>query len=384
MVLTEKSLASPSLMDGCMGSVAYLFSAGNLYGDQLAAQKGVDIICDVFDYYNNQHGDNHKISFGYGITGFCYIVNKFRDNSYLSDLFEDDFLTQIDVVIADFTYRQIDLCSFGFINGAAGNTYYLFKRALYNQSYKAVLENIIQKFADAAIHDKDGLRYSSGDLHKTWTVKGYSSHYNMSLSDGLTGMLLIFTHIYEALGNIANIREIISEGVKFLLGLERPVSFSERNFCFFPTIVSDNRNIRNHKTEFYNSRLGWCIGDLPVAFLLCKAGAVLNELEWAAKGASVAKFTLQRKSLVSTKVDNYAFCHGSAGIASLYKGIYEITGDRDFFTAGYAFWAADLKNNLERAGNTQLGLLNGDLAQLLVYTEHCGIQIESWKDIFLL
>ena len=93
------------------------------------------------------------------------------------------------------------------------------------------------------------------------------------------------------------------------------------------------------------TRLGWCYGDLTIAYMLYQAGAAFENQEITSLGLEVLKHTSKRRTFEETKVLDAGICHGSAGISHIYNRMWRFTDDPVFKEAA-DFW---LQRTLELA-----------------------------------
>lgn len=106
---------------------------------------------------------------------------------------------------------------------------------------------------------------------------------------------------------------------------------ADTSFCFFPSVSTAGVVSDGH------SRLGWCYGDLGIAFILYQAGVEFGDSGLKEFSLAVLRRTAGRRAYPETRVMDSGLCHGSAGIAYLYRRIWRYTGESVFRDAG-DFW----------------------------------------------
>ncbi|MCD7931702.1 MAG: hypothetical protein LUH15_10300 [Tannerellaceae bacterium] len=84
--------------------------------------------------------------------------------------------------------------------------------------------------------------------------------------------------------------------------------------------------IKNVPTK---SPLSWCYGDLGLGIAFCQAGTVLRKREWIEEGLKVFQLTSIR-SFEEDNVIDAGICHGSAGIAMIFRRMFCETNYKEF------------------------------------------------------
>ncbi|TDX01420.1 lanthionine synthetase C family protein [Dinghuibacter silviterrae] len=95
---------------------------------------------------------------------------------------------------------------------------------------------------------------------------------------------------------------------------------------FFPSIAGKGISDKT-------SRLGWCYGDLGVAYSLYRAGQVFQDTRLRSLGVDILSKSTHRRTHAQTLVNDACLCHGSAGIAHIYHRLWRDTGLPVFQTA---------------------------------------------------
>jgi hypothetical protein len=115
--------------------------------------------------------------------------------------------------------------------------------------------------------------------------------------------------------NILNIDNQILEIAKLLLNYRR----IEANRCNFPSKIIE-------KDEWEGSGIGWCYGDLTIAYALLKTGILLDIKEYKELSLSILRETIHRDDYHNTMI----LCHGHVSNALIYSKIYELTKEKYF------------------------------------------------------
>lgn len=153
--------------------------------------------------------------------------------------------------------------------------------------------------------------------------------YNIALSHGMSSVILVLCRLYDAGIKQKQIEELVSGTMGYILSQEIDRTVYG---CCFPSQSTENGD------DIYKSRLGWCYGDLGIAIALWQAGKTFNRQDWIQKAMDVMLFSTQRRDLKYNSINDAGLCHGSSGVAMMFKYMYDETRNEHFAqTAQY--WA---------------------------------------------
>lgn len=172
--------------------------------------------------------------------------------------------------------------------------------------------------------------------HKDDTVKwltdvnsGRDKVYNIALSHGMSSIAIFLSICYEKNIETQISRRLLEGVVNYVLQQELD-PLKEGSFFPYCSIESNRDNV-------FKSRMAWCYGDLGVATALWRAGIALGNDTWKAKAFEVMEFAIDRRDLGSNRVVDACICHGTAGIAQIFRRMYYNTGDEKFSETA-KFW----------------------------------------------
>lgn len=208
--------------------------------------------------------------------------------------------------------------NYEFMHGAAG----MILPYAADREFAEILTENLEK--NAEVHG-DGLKWESLlNLEKT-------PGYNISLSHGISGLLLCLCEIHRSCPDSSLTRrmeKLIAGGSNYLLSQQ----FDPRTYgCYFPSISLES------DPSFGLSRLAWCYGDLGVAMALLETGSLLEEAKYRQVAMKALQMTVGRREQRETYVYDTGICHGSAGVAVIYDHLYRRTGLPEFREA-YEYW----------------------------------------------
>ena len=268
--------------------------------------------------------------------------------------------------------------SFDFMHGAMGI-------ALHFKEDPEFIENAVKWLSENANRDDGFTKWKS-----VLSDKGQIG-YNIALSHGMSSIVLVLSRMYKTGVMQREIEELVESTVGYILSQEIDRS---KYGCCFPSQSLENGN------EIYKSRLGWCYGDLGVAAALWQAGKTFGRQDWKDKAMDVMWFTTQRRDLKDSSIVDAGLCHGGAGVAMMFKYMYDETGDERFAeTANY--WAdatLDLATHEDRPAEykrytlektppweTSYTMLEGIAGIGLILMSMLDMEQKSeWTDLFLL
>lgn len=104
------------------------------------------------------------------------------------------------------------------------------------------------------------------------------------------------------------------------------------------SLEQDFNSIGSHfpiDTGLQKSRLAWCYGDLGIASSIWSAGKTTGNQEWKNKALEIFNDSTQRLSMNDTHVNDAGICHGSVGVALIFKRMYIETGQHIFLETAY-------------------------------------------------
>ena len=145
--------------------------------------------------------------------------------------------------------------------------------------------------------------------------------YNIALSHGMSSIILVLSRLYKSGIQQKQIKELVSSTIDYILSQELNRSIYG---CCFPSQSTENGD------EIYKSRLGWCYGDLGIAVALWQAGKIFNRQDWQDKAVDIMLFTTQRRDPKDNNIIDAGLCHGSSGVAMIFKYMYNETEDERF------------------------------------------------------
>lgn len=209
--------------------------------------------------------------------------------------------------------------------------------------------------------------------------------YNLGLSHGMASTITILSKFLKSGIQPDVVEPLLIGSVRFILSSKLNHTYSST----FPSWIAEGDSVSR-------SRLAWCYGDLGISSALWQAGEALQDETIKQQAIEICLKTTKRKTLQEAGVLDAGFCHGTAGIAHIYRRMYLQTGGGDFKQAA-DFW---VDRTLEMAnsqggyagylswyggiGKAKLNLLDGVAGIGLVLISHLSETEPGWDNCLLL
>lgn len=362
------------LYDGEFGILLFLFyyskytnnqeviSLANSYTEKLLSKIGKDI-------------QTH--SFCSGLAGILYLFIFLRNNNFIDIDIEDS-----ELILEDYLTRAMKIdCEnqfYDFLHGALGVGLYFINKDKNHQAINDLI-NFLNELADTDIKNNI-IKWKS-----ILDIKGQIG-YNISLSHGISSIVIFLSRLIK--NNISDNRllKMLTGAINYILSQENNAKLYG---SYFPHYSIDN-------TQNLQSRLAWCYGDLGVAYSLWLAGQVTNNTKWKNKALDVFSHSATRLSPVQTNIMDAGICHGSSGVAMIYRRIYIETQINEYLEASN-YWLrqtlkhsqfhdglAGYKSYIEDEWICDYSLLTGISGIGLTFISYLTNDQQTWDEIFLL
>jgi lantibiotic biosynthesis protein len=318
-------IASDSLLGGQLGLVLYYHQLYEVTEEHAHREKALQLLAEVIDNLQAGNARLVKSSFSSGAAGFAWLMNFLAEKNFIdTDLREE--LRELDNYLFEDALKQLDADKPDYLHGAFGILHYFTTRGR-EEEIRQYADKIIARVNEKGIYDEKGFR-----LRNIFTLGTNPDEINLSLSHGLSGMLLILMNAWEHSGQQPLIQHMVAEGVRFILHYRKDVDFANGIYNYFPSTVMENEN-----KQIESNRLAWCYGDLNQVLLLNRAADLLQRDNYSRLAQLIGLQTLLRTDEKSTLANDSHFCHGSAGLAQYYKTLHQLTGNEGY-RAGYEQW----------------------------------------------
>jgi len=365
------------LLAGALGLGLYYSQLYEHYENEEYLDKSIRIVDDVFARLDLGATGLVGSSFSSGVAGLAYLTNFLAVKGLLEIDIEADFET-LEEYLYNSAMSEIELDYVDYLHGAMGCIHYFTTRK-HSARGRYYLNGLVDKLLTKVVEEENGTWFRSHLLKS-----GEKEEVNLGLAHGQCSMLIILMNAYDALENKKEVRRIIRKGIEFILVQKRDMNGRENAYNIFPFHV--NKQTPNAPIP---NRLGWCYGDLNEVLLFYKAAKLLQWDELRKLADLVGMQTLMRKDPQATLVKDTHFCHGSSGVAQIYRTLYEESG-LTAYLKGYEYWIEQTVLMLENELKTdyyrgkEADLLEGLSGVSLTLLSFISPKPLRWSEMFLL
>ncbi|MBC9935054.1 lanthionine synthetase C family protein [Chitinophaga qingshengii] len=314
------------LLDGAAGEILFAATLFKYRGEEEYLEFATTRLESCLEQV--YQGTVKDLSFVAGVSGISWLLQYLVANGFL----DEDVLQAIDpledAVIAA-ARMDMDNDRFDPLYGLVGKAVYLnlSSRTVSND----ILEEIVQYFAETRIREGEAcywMRKAKFQSDTSPEAINFHDVCDLGIAHGMTGIILLFCQLFESNICRKQLTEMVYASIHWLLSKEQ-----QGNIYQFPATISGVYN----DTE---SRIGWCYGDLGIAYMLIKSGKTFQNDHWVKKGIEVARRCTARNVRTAgiTSYSRYpyidgTFCHGASGIYYLFHKINSITQDDQLLSA---------------------------------------------------
>lgn len=326
----EKHLNSPNLgvLNGISGIALFLFHYYKYSGDEYYSNLGKKYIEEIIDRINNGYSFPTYCS---GIAGAAWTIEYLNEYNFIKFNSDKNF-NEIDEYLLENMKSCMIKGQFDFLHCSIGYGYYFLKR--YNLTHskklkKEYLNNIhqlIDNLYNLSFANQNGIYWIN-------TFEGFpKDSIDTGSAHGMSGIISFLTNVLSH--NIKSLKalKMIDLATSFILSAKT----DHLNSAYPKNIYV--HSIDQHLAEA--SRMAWCYGDLGIASAFMKASKFIKEKELLQESERIMSRCCSRKHLTETGVVDSGLCHGSLGIALIYKNFYDITSNKTFHQTS-DYWLND-------------------------------------------
>ncbi len=315
-----KNLNEIGLFIGLSGISLFNFYYSRYKNISKYSELGYKYILKIFEAINEK---SFVHSFSYGLPGIGWLIEHLIEYDFIEEE-NRNVLEDIDSFIFEDMMKALQTSNYDYLHGGLGNAMYLLNRKNTN-----TVNNYLHQLVDT-LHEKS-IKDTNGSIKWVSKPSNNSSEseftYNISLSHGMSSLLLILCKIYHLKINKRISKKLIRGCVLYILSQK----FCSRDFnSFFPSLSKDNSKPKP-------SRLAWCYGDLGICLAVFKSAEILDDNSLKKEIVNLLQLSTQRKSLKKNGVYDAALCHGANGIAQIYNRMFHYTGI-DTFQTSAKYW----------------------------------------------
>ena len=381
------------LEDILTGKLGLIHSCYHIYKqnkDEKYLNKIIEILEDIFENLGKQESKlTQKMALADGLPGLGLVLHKLVKEGIL----DVDYQVQIDT-ITDTIFKkckyEVTKANFDYFYGSIGLLFYLYSVDADKELSEIV--SMLYTYAD----NNDYRFYNNVD-------DVYSQGINFGFAHGSLAILSILTRVHQRGIQKEKTEILLSKITLRLLAFRKgTLDQSKVNIMHegydYPSIFPYNVTTSDAQPDFnleaednlyhFTDRLGWCNSDLSRMYMLFKLGDFLDNDMFVDVANEMTDEVISRKLEKDTAIKDCYICHGSSGVAHLYKKIFEMTNN-PVFEEAYQHWIEVTVNYMEdemkkTPSDRDLEMLTGWLGPFFVLSSYTGKKYPDWDDIFLL
>ncbi len=331
------------LMNGLSGLALTCGYLSRYIDDRYAGvtEELVDYLTDEIAEGQLRTSTVHTLSTGLG--GILYTLDHLRELGCTDQRFSDASFSGLVDIMVDQSLRNFTDGNSDYLHGPLG----VFLTLLYQwprAGTEAGMDRIFEAYQKQVKWDDRGARCFNSVLEGQT-----GEEYNFGLAHGMSGHVLIWAEAYRRGYRRAETARLMEGLLRYMESYRKPARPREHWQVFYPKAVIENDAAAwaEKEEENYQSRIGWCYGDLNVAVAQLKSGYVTGNRKLSRAGLRLARHTATRRDPEDSQVNRNAFfCHGASGNTFMYEALYQRTGNL-YFRGAAEHWGLHLDELLE-------------------------------------
>lgn len=305
---------------------------------------------------------------GNGLLGGLYAIGYLKKKGKIN--LEDDFFCEYDKFALLFAKNCLKNGNYDLYYGLLGvGLYYLILSEI-DSKYEQKLDWIVQKIVDLSVE-------VNGNIYWRRMHDGGGLIFDWGLLHGIPSIISFLLIVYHTNPHFLKYESCIRKALKTM---SDNMNVSTKNFSYF------HMTGINLKYNFeFESRLGYCYGDLGVINTYLLASRYLNDKTYMTYAEQMINKLLFRIENYKEEVYNLNFCHGVSGILELllkfnqYIEINEIS-------SSIVRMRAEIENHLKGLDYEKFvpDLLDGDIGILFSYLSSSGYDLPGIERLLLI
>jgi lantibiotic biosynthesis protein len=370
-LILGSAIPTDGLFNGRLGVIYYCYQLYLLTNEKRYWESAEQLLLDLIADINNGKSDLLSATLSSGKAGMAYVLNILLKDGVIDEIV-NKMLSSLDIELYESAKDLIEQDNLDFLHGAGGIIYYFINR-METKDVRTYLNNLVEIVCLQAQPHGNGIWFKN-------VFNGYNNDtINLSYSHGLSGLLALLCNSHKYYNNQEQLENVIRKGISYILS-----TYKESTGSLFPSTINPNTN----EPKFIK-RLAWCYGDLNQSLLLQKAGKLLKIDNWIRLSDVITSQTLLRNDEATTMISDSQFCHGSAGLATIYTQLHNTTGMACYRVAS-SYWTDYTANSLEIELKERTGayLQPHSILEGLAGVSLSLLSLEknqfNWLDLFLL
>ena len=295
-ILTSETFPNIGLMSGLGGQILV---CSELFLQKQIPQEWLDTLHQVLE--ERLTNEEFMTTHCNGLSGIGWLYEHLSQRkviTYDTNILLEEFDSYLEKSLQKFMIEN----NYDFLHGGVGVALYFAKRVHKKRELVLVLNQFIEDLEKISAKQEEGTLKWLSHLGNT-----DSQGYNISLSHGMSSIVVILSKLYKIEGiNKQKTETLLRGAIQYILAQEID---KDRYGSYFTNFALESM------PEIVKSRLAWCYGDLGIAAALYQAGKALNENRWIDKALDIFLFSASQKD---DTIGDAILCHGTAGIGHIF------------------------------------------------------------------
>lgn len=315
--VTELKTDALGLYQGLAGQLLYLVcqrESDSPRDLQRAIEVGIDRVLAGLE------STSLDASFAGGISGIGWVLQFIinHDKECCLGRYDAGDLVEIDEALCAYVAPTPWKFDFDLVSGLVGIGIYALRRREF-VSGQHLIAQVVHQLAASAVGDQQecAWRTPQPTLDRKLRLSGLQLDHLASIDLGLA---------HGVPGVIALLSKCVTSGVQ--TDVARPLLSRAVTWVLRRRLSSNALSSFSVSADRYDSsRVAWCYGDPGVALSLFLAARSLGDISLQNIASEIAVKSAGRRHSGHGIVDA-CYCHGSAGLAQLYRRMYQMSGDK--------------------------------------------------------
>jgi hypothetical protein len=333
---SAKKMSNPEINKD-LGVLIYFATRYNSSGEEEHKKKSLYLLNNLISVF----GD-HDFSTGVieGFEGVFHTVEYLKKCNIIDD--SREFLEEIEENLFQSIENDIDDTMFDVFYGSIGKIqYFLNEERIQEEKVIELINQLIDSLWESKTEENG--QYFWIDK---FTNDPKLELIDLGLAHGLCAILLFLLRLKELKFNNPHLDPLIYGVIETFKRAEN----KEKGTSFFP----DRYSIKNSHLNLINSRLAYCVGDLPITYAFCYAAQVMKDNELLEYSKQIIKISTYKevssshlKQFKENDFFDIGFCHGIGSILYLFHKINKYHQD-DFINFKTDYWKQELIVNINK------------------------------------
>lgn len=255
-------------------------------------------------------------SFSGGLAGYGFLLYQLAKEKHIDIADYKDIIEEIDEIIAEHLNDNLEMDHVDILHGAMGMALYFLEKGA-----STYAEKVIDRLNITAKREENRCYWSTFDFFKTKAYK-----IDFGLAHGNAGIQYFLGKCLKHNIQTDTCKELLEESLNFYRHNTQELGVIK---SYYPTMLLED-DYRNGTTKPETSRVAWCYGDLGILHTHLLLADVLQDDALQEETMTKLKQVAGRRLVAETMHHDAGLCHGTAGLALLFKNSYDRTGEIAF------------------------------------------------------